>query len=276
MTALQSGNPAMRVLERWDEAALNADARPKAMTIGGTVTATAILLAIVGAVGVLVFQQLTQTARASLSTTGSIAFPAWAWPALIGGMIGGLAFSLIIAFKPKTAPFLAPIHAGLEGVFVGALSFIIPAQFLGGEKALGGEATTLVIQAMLATFGICAAMLLGYASGVLRLGGFAKKMIITLSAGLMIYVALLWILSMFGVGIWNGFADTGMLGIGFTGVCLGLASLYLLLDFEFIEQGVKAGAPKYMEWVGAWGLMVTLVWVYIEVLRLLSKLRSND
>lgn len=276
MNALQSGNPAMGALERWDRLEEGAVEKRRVMTLGGTLSATAILLGIVATVGVIVFQQLSSYAQAAIETTGSFALPGWAYPALIGSFIAGIGISLVIAFKPKTAPFIAPIHAGIEGVFVGALSVIIPVRFLGGSEFFAGAGTTLVMQAMVATFGICAAMLLGYSTGILKLGGFAKKLIATMSIGLVIYVAALWILSMFGVGIWNGFADTGIIGIGFTVFCLALASLYLLLDFEFIEKGIQAQAPKYMEWVGAWGLMVTLVWVYIEVLRLLSKLRSND
>jgi uncharacterized YccA/Bax inhibitor family protein len=276
MTALQSGNPAMGALQRWDRLEAGTIENRRVMTLGGTISATAILLGIVATVGVIVFQQMSNYAKAALEATGSVALPGWSYPALIGSLIGGLGISLVIAFKPKTAPFLAPVHAGIEGVFVGALSIIIPLRFLGGVEVFGGTGTTLVMQAMLATFGICAAMLLGYSTGILKLGGFAKKLIITMGIGLALYTVALIILQMLGVGIWNGYADTGVIGIGFTAFCLGLASLYLLLDFEFIEEGVKAGAPKYMEWVGAWGLMVTLVWVYIEVLRLLSKLRSND
>lgn len=270
--ALESRNPAMSALERWDHDTID---KPRVMTLGGTLTATSILLAIVGAVGVLVWQQLNRFAQDALAATGSFALPGWTYPALIGSIVVGLVVSLVIMFKPRSAPFLAPVHAAVEGVFVGAFSVVIPVRFMGAE-AFGGAGTTLVMQAMLATFGICAAMLVGYSTGVLKLGGFAKKLIITMGIGLMLYTGVLMLLGVFGVNIWNGYADTGVVGIGFTAFCLALASLYLLLDFEFIEKGVQAGAPKYMEWVGAWGLMVTLVWVYIEVLRLLSKLRAND
>lgn len=273
---LESGNPAMIALDRWDQTFLTDQARPKAMTIGGTVTATAILLAIVSAVGVVVFQQLTTAARAAQVAGQPMSLPGWTMPALIGSFIATLVISFVIFKKPKVAPVLAPIHAAIEGVFVGALSFMIPVRFLGQTEFFGTDgATTLIMQAVLATFGICAAMLTGYATGVLRVGPFVQKVIVTLGIGLLFYTVALWLLSKFGVGIWNGYADTGIVGIGFTVFCLGLASLFLLLDFKFIEEGVKSGAPKYMEWVGAWGLMVTLVWVYIEVLRLLSKLRSE-
>lgn len=270
MSVFQSGNPAMQVLEKWEDRMDISGVKPRVMTIGGTVTATGILLAIVSVVGILVWQKLN-----AAYTTGA-SLPGWTIPSLIISGFSGIVVSFILAAKPKAAPVLAPIHAALQGAFVGALSFFIPAQFLSGTALAAGAGNTLILQAVLATFAICAAMLLGYATGVLRLGGFARKLITTLGIGLCVYVLGMMLLNMFGMRIWNGFADAGPIGIGFTVFCLALASLYLLLDFQFIEEGVKSGAPKYMEWVGAWGLMVTLVWVYIEVLRLLSKLRSSD
>ena len=231
------------------------------MTIGGTVSATGILLAIVAAVGILTWQQMVSGGPMTK----------FVYPVMIGGFIFGIAISFAIYAKPKMARILGPIHAVLQGVFVGALSYIIPMQFLGS-----GDHQTLILQAVLATFGVAGAMLTGYATGILRVGPFIQKIIITAGIGLMFYVGLLFLLQMFGVGIWNGFADTGMMGIGFTGFCVALASLFLLLDFQYIEKNVEAGAPKYMEWVGAWALMVTLVWLYIEILRLLAKLQSRD
>jgi len=270
---LQSGNPAMGALERWDENFTDAATRPRTMTIAGTVQATGILLAIVAGAGVITFQAIMKN---SVAAGNVLTLPGWAWPALIASFLATIVVGLVIYRKPKIAPIVAPLHAGVQGVWAGALSAIIPAQFLNSMEVFSGGATTLIMQAVLATMGICGAMLLGYATGVLRVGPFFQKVLITMGAGLLFYVFALWILRFLGVNIWNGFADTGVIGIGFTVFCLGLASLYLLLDFKFIEEGVKNGAPKYMEWVGAWGLMVTLVWVYIEVLRLLAKLRSSD
>lgn len=270
---LQSGNPAMSALERWDDNFTDAASRPRVMTIGGTVQATGILLAIVTAVGVITYQAIMNQA---VIAEERLSVPGWAWLAATIAFGLFFIFGFVIFRKPKAAPWLAPIHAGVEGVWVGALSAIIPAQFLSGVELLSGSGNALIMQAVLATVGICAAMLVGYATGVLRVGPFFQKVLLTLGGGLAFYVVALYLLNFFGIQIWNGFADAGPIGIGFTVFCLGLASLYLLLDFKFIEDGVKSGAPKYMEWVGAWGLMVTLVWIYIEVLRLLSKLRSSD
>ncbi len=264
MSILQSRNPAMRVLENEDVLTVE---RKSVMTIGGTVTATSILLSIVAVVGILVWQAINSSWMAGNG------IPGWAWPAAIGSMIVGLIISFVIYKSPKIAPVLAPAHAVLEGVFVGAATFVIPLQFIPPDKVNG---PMLAMQAAGATLAITAAMLAGYATGILRVGPLVQKIMVTALLGLVGYTALLWILSFFGVGIWNGYADTGAMGIGFTVLCAGLASLFLLLDFQYIEAGVEHRAPKYMEWVGAWGLMVTLVWLYIELLRLLAKLQSRD
>ncbi len=268
MSILQSRNPAMRVLENEDVLTVE---RSSVMTLGGTVTATGILLSIVTVVGVLVWQAINSYFVANMD------IPGWAWPAAIGSMIVGVILSFVIYKAPKIAPVLAPAHAVLEGVFVGAATFVIPLQFMGFDPATGqNPGSMLALQAAGATLAITAAMLAGYATGILRVGALVQKIMITAVIGLIGYTALLWILSFVGVGIWNGYQDTGMMGIGFTVLCAGLASLFLLLDFQYIEAGVQNRAPKYMEWVGAWGLMVTLVWLYIELLRLLAKLQSRD
>jgi len=271
MSMLQSRNPAMGAFEqegRFGDSQI-AKSQSNTMSIGGTVSATAILLSIVAGVGVFTWQQMVSGG----------AMTRFMYPIIIGSFIAGIAISFVIYAKPKLAIFLGPLHAGIEGVFVGAASYLIPMQFLGGavDPETGSNTMqSLILQAVLATFAIAAAMLAGYATGILRVGPFIQKLIVTAGIGLLLYIGLMFLLQMFGIGMWNGFADTGMMGIGFTIFCVALASLYLLLDFQYIEKGVEAGAPKYMEWVGAWALMVTLVWLYIEVLRLLAKLRSND
>ncbi len=268
MSVLQSRNPAMRVLE--SEEAFGVE-RASVMTLGGTVTATSILLSIVAVVGILSWQAI----NSAWQSTGSM--PGWVWPVMIGAFIGGIAISFVIYGKPKAAPIIAPIHAILEGAFVGVATFVIPMQFLPMEPgAATNPGTMIALQAAVATFAVTGVMLAGYATGILRVGPLLQKVMITALLGLVGYTLLIFVLSMFGVGIWNGYADTGMMGIGFTGICVALASLFLLLDFQYIEKGIEHKAPKYMEWVGAWGLMVTLVWLYIELLRLLSKLQSRD
>ena len=267
MSLLQSRNPAMSVLQT--ERAFGAE-QANTMTIGGTVTATSILLSIVAVVGILVWQNLNATYAAG----GSM--PGWIMPVMIATLIAGIAVSFVIYGKPKLAPYIAPIHAALEGAFVGVATFIIPMQYMPVEPGTPNPTAALAIQAAVATFGVTAAMLFGYGTGIIRVGPKFQKIMMTAMMGLVFYVVALFILGMFGIQIWNGFADAGPIGIGFSLLIIGLASMFLILDFQYIEQGVNAGAPKYMEWVGAWGLMITLVWLYIEILRLLAKTRSND
>lgn len=245
--------------------------KSKVMTIGGTLTATSILLSIVAVVGILVWQNLNSAYAAGNG------FPGWAMPVMIGTLVSGFVVSFVIYRNPKSAPIIAPIHAALEGAFVGVATFFIPMQYIPIEPGATSNPTVmLAIQAAVATFAVTGAMLFGYATGVLRVGPLFQKIMITMLMGLVTYVIALMLLPLLGVQIWNGFADAGPMGIGFSVLIIGLASLFLLLDFKYIEEGVNAGAPKYMEWVGAWGLMITLVWLYIEILRLLAKLRSSD
>lgn len=242
------------------------------MTLGGTLTATSILLSIVAVVGILVWQSLNATFAAADNV-----MPGWTMPVMIGALIGGIVVSLIIYRKPTLAPIIAPIHAALQGAFVGVATFYIPMQFIPLQP--GGDTSPMVmlaVQAAVATFGVAGAMLFGYATGILRVGPLFQKIMVTAMMGLVVYVLALFVLGMFGVQIWNGFSDAGPMGIGFSVLIIGLASMFLILDFQYIDEGISAGAPKYMEWVGAWGLMVTLVWLYIEILRLLAKMRSND
>jgi len=268
MSILQSRNPAMQVLA--SEKAFGLE-QSKTMTIGGTVTATSILLSIVAVVGMLTWQSLTKSYAAGNGIAG------WVMPVMIATLIGGIAVSFVIYGKPKLAPYIAPIHAALEGAFVGVATFVIPMQYMPIEPgATSNPSAMLAIQAAVATFGVTAAMLFGYGTGIIRVGPKFQKIMMTAMMGLVFYVVALFLLGMFGVHVWNGFADAGPMGIGFSVLIIGLASMFLILDFQYIEQGVKAGAPKYMEWVGAWGLMITLVWLYIEILRLLAKMRSND
>ncbi len=268
MSILQSRNPAMSVLQT--EQAFGTE-KASVMTIGGTVTATSILLSIVAVVGILVWQSLNTTWAAGNG------IPGWTMPVMIGALIGGIVVSLVIYRKPTLAPIIAPIHAALEGAFVGVATFYIPMQFIPIEPGATTNPTVmLAIQAAIATFGVTGAMLMGYATGILRVGPKFQKIMMTALMGLVFYVLAMFILGMFGVQVWNGFADAGPMGIGFSLLIIGLASMFLILDFQYIEEGVSAGAPKYMEWVGAWGLMITLVWLYIEILRLLAKMRSND
>jgi uncharacterized YccA/Bax inhibitor family protein len=210
-----------------------------------------------------------------------VAILTWAWArnggvasgagygVLLGAFLATGVMGLIIGLKPRTAPFLSPLHAAGEGAFLGIISYIVPLQFKGVGEGV-------VIQAMLLCFGILTALLLAYSAGLVRLGSTATKVVLVATGGVAIYYFGGWLLSMFGLPViqlgWQG----GIAGIGFSLFVVVLASLNLVLDFQFIQAGVVNKAPKYMEWYGAFGLLVTLVWLYIEVLRLLAKIQSRD
>ncbi|MEM7630078.1 MAG: Bax inhibitor-1/YccA family protein [Planctomycetota bacterium] len=277
----RTSNPALKAFDtdnlgvaRYEElsdgGAMAADstAPAKTMTVAGTISASAVLLGICSVVGVGMWSYFNSQAG-----TEGLGGNMFIW--LIGSLIGTLALGLVIGFKPKTAPWLSPVFAAGEGVMLAALTIFITSRWLGDGS--GPAATGLIFQAVVVTFGIFAGVLAGYATGILKAGPVFQKIIIAGTMGLMLYVLAIWIGNgIFGLGIPNLYASASPIGIGFTVVCVVLASMNLVLDFEMIKQGVKTGAPRYMEWYGAFGLLVTLVWLYIEVLRLLAKLRSND
>jgi uncharacterized YccA/Bax inhibitor family protein len=190
--------------------------------------------------------------------TTNVNFPAWTWIALFVGF--GLA--MVCIFKPKASPFLAPLYAVAEGVFLGVIS-----------KAFESQWDGIVFQAILATIAVFFATLALYVFGVVKVTRKFQMVVIGATAGVFVLYFGTFLLSLFGADIsfWN---SPSPLGIAISVIICVIASLNLFLDYEFISQASKNGAPKYMEWYGAFGLMVTLVWLYLEVLRLLAKLRS--
>ena len=181
----------------------------------------------------------------------------------IGGAIIGLILVFIISFKPQFSSFLAPIYALAEGVFLGAISAFYNDAF--AEKAPG-----IVMQAVGITFGIVIAMFVLYRFGIIKATQKFKAIVFTATAGIALFYVIAMVLRMFNIQM-PLIHESTTFGIIFSLVVVGIASLNLIMDFDMIEQGVAMGAPKYMEWYGAFGLMVTIVWLYIEVLRLLSK-----
>ncbi len=182
---------------------------------------------------------------------------------MIGGAIVGLILVLIISFKPQYSSYLAPIYALAEGVFLGAISAFYNDAF--AEKAPG-----IVMQAVGITFGIVIAMFALYRFGIIKATQKFKAIVFTATAGIAMFYVIAMVLRMFNIQM-PLIHESTTFGIIFSLVVVGIASLNLIMDFDMIEQGVAMGAPKYMEWYGAFGLMVTIVWLYIEVLRLLSK-----
>ncbi len=224
----------------------------QAMTVQGTVNKTAILL-------------LLTTLAASYTwhlfwngQTGS----AHLW--LMGGAIGGFVVGLITSFKKTWAPLTAPLYAVFEGLFIGGLSCVFERQMPG-----------IVIQAVMLTFGTLAALLAAYSVGLIRASAGFRTGVIAATGGIAIVYLVSMVLGFFGIHI-PGIFGNGLIGIGFSVVVVIIAAMNLVLDFDMIESGSKQGAPKDMEWYGAFGLLVTLVWLYLEILRLLSKLNRRD
>ncbi len=189
--------------------------------------------------------------------------PATVMPWMLGGAFGGFIVALVTIFKKQWAPLTAPIYSVLEGLFLGGISAIFENHYPG-----------IVIQAVSLTLGTLFCLLLAYRSGLIKVTENFKLGIIAATGGIaLIYLATLF-LGIFGIGM-PFIHETGIIGIGFSLFVVTIAALNLVLDFDFIESGVAHGAPKYMEWYAAFGLMVTLIWLYIEILRLLAKLRDR-
>lgn len=218
------------------------------MTIQGTVSRTAMLLALLFAA-----TMLTWNPAAPQSGTGWI---------MIGG-IAGFITALITIFNKKASPVTAPIYAVCQGVMLGGISSLFEARFPG-----------IVMQAVLLTFGTLGALLMAYTSRLIRATENFKLGIVAATGGIAFFYLISMIMGFFGHPM-SVIYSSGPAGIIFSVVIVVVAALNLVLDFDFIEQGAEQGAPKYMEWYAAFGLIVTLVWLYMEILRLLSKLQSR-
>ncbi len=182
---------------------------------------------------------------------------------MVFGAIGGFIVALVTIFKKHWSPITVPIYAILEGLFLGGISQIFEKQFPG-----------IVTQAIILTLGILGALLIAYKSKLIKPTENFKLGISAATGGIFLVYLINFIMGFFGSSI-PMIHESGLMGIGFSIFVVIIASLNLVLDFDFIEQGAEQGAPKYMEWYGAFGLMVTLIWLYLEILRLLAKLQSN-
>lgn len=268
---MQSGNPALNSraftpVPGWET--LDAPARRSmTMTIPGTAAKAGLMLAFCSAAAVW-------------SYTAAAGGASYAMPMMMGGVIAGLVLALIISFAPKTAPYLAIPYSLCEGLFLGVLSFMV-AQQVGQSVGQGGGSAVktalaggIIFQAIVLTFGVFGGMLILYATRILRATPLFTKMVLVGTAGVALTYLATIVLGLFGVQI-PYIHGSGMIGIGFSLLVVGLAAFNLVLDFDFIEQNAQRGAPKHLEWYGAFGLMVTLVWLYIEILRLLSKIQKK-
>jgi uncharacterized YccA/Bax inhibitor family protein len=233
------------------------------MTIGGSMVATLVLFVLLLITATIGWMQVTQTETTTIvqgvpETSISTNFPGWVWiPVLVAVILG-----FVTVFKPKLARITAPLYALGYGFALGAISHMYNLQWDG-----------IVLQAVGATFAVFAVMLFLYATRIIKVTKRYVMVVVAATAGIFVMYMVTWIATLFGADIafWN---DPTPLGIGISVVICIVAALNLGLDFAFIEQASKAGAPKYMEWYGAFGLTVTLIWLYLEILRLLSLLRQ--
>jgi uncharacterized YccA/Bax inhibitor family protein len=187
-----------------------------------------------------------------------------AMPFMIGGLIGGLVLALVTVFKKEWAGFTAPGYAVCEGLVLGALSAIFELQYPG-----------IVMQAVALTFGTLFCLLMAYKTQIIRVTEKFRLGVFVATAAIALVYLVSIVLGFFHIQV-PFMVGSGLVSIGFSLFVVGIAALNLVLDFDMIERGAEAGAPKYMEWYGAFGLMVTLVWLYMEILRLLAKLRGRD
>ena len=222
----------------------------EAMTVQGTVNKTGVLLLIAVVAAMWTWNQLGSRPEAVT-------------PWLAGAAIGGLIVAIVTVFKKQWAMITAPIYCGLQGIVLGAISSVF-------ETAYPG----IAFQAVALTFGVAFSLLLAYRSGVIRVTENFRLGVVAATGGIALFYLASFVLSFFGMSI-PYVHESGLIGIGFSLFVVGVAALNLVLDFDFIEQGAAHGAPKYMEWYAAFGLMVTLIWLYIEVLRLLAKVRDR-
>ena len=240
--SMRSGNPALKSQTFTSAVQDGSDT----MTIGGTVNKTAMSLLL-------------------LMVTASYT---WGNPSIglmMFGIFGGLIVAIITIMKKTWAPYTVSAYALLEGLALGGISKIFDNQYPG-----------IASQAIFLTFGILAALLLIYKTGLIKPTENFKLGVTAATGGIVVMYLISWIMSMFGSGlsILNP-NNSSMLSIGISLFVVVIASLNLVLDFDFIEEGAERGVPKYMEWYGAFGLLVTLIWLYLEILRLLAKLYSR-
>ncbi len=240
--ALRSGNPALQSSTFRDHLSSVSEGT---MTLSGTVNKTAISLILV-------------IASAGYSWSNP-AMHALAMPAALIGFV----LALVTVFKPKMGHVTVPAYAVAQGIFLGVISMIFNAQYPG-----------IVVQAVFLTFGTLGALLLAYMSGLIKATENFKLGIVAATGGIAFLYLINMVMGFFGSQI-SVISSNDTMGIIFSGVVVVIAALNLVLDFDFIEEGAEMGAPKYMEWYGAFGLLVTLIWLYLEILRLLAKLSSR-
>jgi len=258
MSFLKSGNPTLSE-KIFNRSLSNEQELNGTMTVRGAINKFGFLL-------LMVLAGATYTWYLYQNSIDQTAVMPYLWT----GMIGGFVLALVISFKPNWSGFLAPAYGLFQGLFLGALSVMINEAFK--EKYPG-----IVMQAVGLTFCVAIAMFLLYNFRIIKPTQRFKSILFTATAGIALFYIVLLVMSFFGsYPSFMSFGDNSLLGYGISFFIIGIAALNLILDFERIEMGEEMGAPKYMEWYGAFGLLVTMVWLYIEILRLLSRFASRD
>lgn len=250
---MENNNPVMNANTFTRQYMGNATMSPSTtMTMNGTITKTAILLCLVVAGAIYPWYEVSVNKNMNI------------WPLFLIGGIGGLIFALITSFKPNFSPVTAPIYALLEGLALGGISAIYNIQSQG-----------IALQAMMLTVAVLFLMLFLYRTKIIQVTDKFRMVVVCATGAIMLLYLVSFVLSFFSISI-PFMHGSGWMSIGISLVIVVVAALNLALDFDLIETGSKTGAPKYMEWFGAFALLVTLVWLYLEMLRLLSKLKGRD
>ena len=252
MSLFKSGNPTLSENKFRDTVIASTVSHGDSMTINGTLQKFGFMLLMLVGTAFYSWKEVIGSGENVMIMIG-------------GGAIGGLVVALILAFKREWSPYLAPLYALLEGLFIGAISAMFNELYNG-----------IVLNAVGLTFGVGVAMYLLYSLRIIRATEKFKAVVFTATAGIAMFYLLVWVMSLFGYNNLQFLHEGSTFGIVFSLVVVVIAALNLILDFDMIEQGAAMGAPKYMEWYGAFGLMVTFVWLYLEILRLLSKLNSRN
>lgn len=255
MNLSKSSNPVLK------EKAFSRDytAQSEVMTVNGTINKTALMLLLVIAGAVFTWNKFFDSGALTIQD-GLAAVGPWL---AIGG-IGGFITVLVTVFRPQSSGISAPIYAIFEGLFLGGISALFEAQY-----------NNIVLRAVMLTLAVFMVMLFLYRSGIIKVTQKFMMGVVAATAGIALVYFVSFIAGMFGAELAFLHGNSN-LSIGISLVVVGVAALNLVLDFAFIERAAQSGAPKYMEWYGAFGLMVTLIWLYLEILRLLSKLASRD
>ncbi|ODS64768.1 MAG: hypothetical protein ABS41_01795 [Arenimonas sp. SCN 70-307] len=253
---MRSGNPALNENTFLDVGSGQVVSRDpgQVMTLNGTVNKTGLLLLMCVATAAYTWNLYTGPESMGLLM-----------PYLLVGGLGGFIVAIVTVFKKQWAPVTAPLYALLKGLFLGGFSVFFEAKFPG-----------IVMQAVMLTLGVLAALLLAYKSGLIKATENFKLGVVAATGGIFLLYLVNIGMRLFGFEGMGFIQEASTIGIAFSVFVVIIAALNLVLDFDFIESGAEAGAPKYMEWYGAFGLVVTLVWLYLEILRLLAKLQSRD